>query len=146
MKWSSMSGGVSTEVKPIQYFAYGPWEFNIRKAQILAADCRKYKPTMCQPSPAWVGPGIQVDHDHVGRTDPSRPLIFATIVKDGQAGPLLIDGHHRVLNALNRQRTVRAITLSLADTLKVLKAPDHFIQGMVRDGRLLGLLPTDELH
>lgn len=145
MKWPSMSREMAAEGKPVQYFIYGPWEFNIRKAQILAADCRKYKPEIHQPSPDWVGPNIDVDHDHAPHTDLSRPLIFATVVKDGQAWPLLIDGHHRALNALNRQRTVRTITLSLADTLRILNAPEHFIQEIRFVGRRLGILPNESM-
>jgi hypothetical protein len=139
-----MSREMTSRPNAVQYFAYGSWEFNIQRAAILAMDCRKYKPKMCQPMPDWVGPGIDIDEEHIGRTDLSKPLIFATVVKDGQAWPLLIDGHHRALNALNRQRTMRTITLDLADTLKILKAPEHFLQEMRFEGRRLGLLPTEK--
>jgi hypothetical protein len=141
MNPSKMVYGMPVRPEATQYFVYGPWEFNIQKAAILAMDCRRYKPVVCQPSPDWVGPNIDIDLDHVGGTDLHKPLIFATVVKDGKAWPLLIDGHHRAVNALNRQRTVRTITLSLADTLRILKAPDHLLQEMQFEGRRLGLLP-----
>jgi hypothetical protein len=128
-----------------QYFTYGPWEFNIRKAEILAA-ARKYRAESCRPSPEWVGPFIDIDHKHVEHGNLSKPLIFATVIRDGQAFPLLIDGHHRALKALNGQKMVRTITLDLADSLKVLKAPEHFMQEMIHDGRMLGLLPSDQPH
>jgi hypothetical protein len=129
------AGGQAT-----QFFSYGPWEFNIHKAGMLALNSRKYRVQVCQPSPEWVGPLIDIEHEQVERADLSKPLIFATVIKDGQAFPLLIDGHHRTLKALDRQKPVRAVTLDLADSLKVLKAPEHFIQDMIRNGRMLGLL------
>ena len=143
MKWSRMSREMPAKPNAVQYFVFGPWEFNIQKAAILAMDCRKYKPMTCQPSPEWVGPNIDIDQEHVGHTDLRKPLIFATVVKDGQAWPLLIDGHHRAVNALHRQRTVPTITLNLADTLRILKAPDHFIQEMRFEGQRMGLLPNE---
>src|SRR6266481_6099201 len=143
MKWSRMGREMRTGGKAAQYFSYGPWEFNIHKAGLLASDSRKYQPQVCRPSPEWVGPFIDIDQAHVEHGDLSKPLIFATVVKDGQAFPLLIDGHHRTLKALNQQKTVRTITLDLADSLKVLKAPEHFVQEMIRDGRTLGLLPAE---
>jgi hypothetical protein len=138
-----MSYEVKTRPDAMQYFVYGPWEFNIQKAALLAFDCRRYKPMTCQPLPEWVSPNIDVDHEHVGGTDLHRPLIFATVIRDGQARPLLIDGHHRAVNALNRQRTVRTITLTLADTLRILKAPDQFIQEMRFEGQRMGLLTNE---
>ncbi len=143
MKQMRMSPEMITRPDAVQYFAYGPWEFNIQRATILAMDCRRYKPVVCQPSPEWIGPNIDIDHDHVESTDLHRPLIFATVIRDGQAWPLLIDGHHRAVNALNRQRTVRTITLTLADTLRILNAPDHFIEEMRIEGRRMGLLPAE---
>jgi hypothetical protein len=138
-----MGREMRTGGKAAQYFSYGPWEFNIHKAGLLASDSRKYRPQVRQPSPEWVGPFIDIDQAHVERGDLSKPLIFATVVKDGQAFPLLIDGHHRAVKAMNQQKTVRIITLDLADSLKVLKAPAQFVQEMIRDGRMLGLLPAE---
>jgi hypothetical protein len=86
---------------------------------------------------------MDIDQEHVKQTDLRKPLIFATVVQDGQAWPLLIDGHHRAVNALHRQRTVPTITLNLADTLRILKAPDHFIQEMRFEGQRMGLLPNE---
>jgi hypothetical protein len=146
MRWSKMGREMPAGGKGIQYFTFGPWEFNVHKAAILASNHRKYKVKVCQPSREWIGPFISIDHEQVGRSHLSKPLIFATVIQDGQAQPLLIDGHHRALKALDRQQTVRTITLDLADTLRILKAPEHYLQEMRQDGQRLGLLPSAEAH
>jgi hypothetical protein len=126
--------------QPIQYFTFGPWEFDINKAMLLAGNTQKYQVESRRPSPDWVGPNIDIDATHIDRADPSQPVIFATVIQDGDPWPLLIDGHHRVFKALRLHATVRTITLDLADTLKILKAPGHTIEQMKRDGQELGLL------
>ena len=124
----------------VQYFSFGPWEFNINLAARLAGNTEKYQPESRRPSPEWVGPNIEIDEAHIERSDPYQPIIFATVIQDGDPWPLLIDGHHRVLKALRQHNPVRTITLDLADSLKILKAPPHAIEQMKRDGRELGLL------
>jgi hypothetical protein len=126
--------------QPVQYFTFGPWEFNIDHAMILARNAEKYQPLSRRPSPDWVGPNIDIDESHVERASLDQPVIFATVIQNGEPWPLLIDGHHRVLRALRQHVPIQTITLDLADTLRILKAPGHTIEQMRRDGQELGLL------
>jgi hypothetical protein len=135
-----MPAGRPTDHGPTQYFTFGPWEFNIDQAMILAGNAEKYQPESRRPSPEWVGPNIDIDEAHVERSDPGRPVIFATVIQDGDPWPLLIDGHHRVLKALGQHAPVQSLTLDLADTLKILNAPARTLEQMKRDGQELGLL------
>ena len=125
----------------VQYFTYGPLEFNVSRAMMLAADRRKYRPETCRPSPDWVGPHIDIDEEHVGRSAPNQPVIFATLALPGHPPRLLIDGNHRMRHALEQQKTVQAVVLDLADTLRVVTGPAHLIEQMKQTGRTLGLLP-----
>src|SRR5690242_12591985 len=98
---------------PVQYFTYGPLEFNVSRALVLAADRRKYRPEACRPSPDWIGPGIALDDEYVDHCPPSQPVVFATLVLPGHPRQLLIDGNHRVAHALKHGKTVRAVVLDL---------------------------------
>jgi hypothetical protein len=126
--------------RPVQVFTCGPFEFRIDKALKLAADGAKYRPERRWPSPEWVGPFIDIDEDYIEQADLAKPILFATLVEDGRPWRLLIDGNHRVLKALRHGAAVEAITLDLADTLKVVRGPAHAVEGMRRDGERLGLL------
>jgi hypothetical protein len=48
-------------------------------------------------------------------------VLFATLVTDGRAWQLLIDGDQRVPKALRHGFAVEAIALDLANTLKVIR-------------------------
>jgi hypothetical protein len=124
----------------VQYFTYGPLEFNVSRAMMLAADRRKYRPETCRPSPDWVGPHIDIDERHVGRCAPAQPVIFATLTLPGHPRQLLIDGNHRVVYALEHGQTVQAVVLDLTDTLRVVTGPGHMLEQMKQAGRTLGLL------
>jgi hypothetical protein len=126
----------------IQFFAFGPWEFNVTRAQILARNMCKYRVEQCRPAPDWVGPNIELNEGHVERCDPHRPVLFATVIHEGRPWRLLIDGNHRVARALRRQEEVSRIVLDLEDTLKVLRGPDDTVPQMRNQGQQLGLLPT----
>ena len=126
--------------RPVQYFDYGPLQFNINRATLLAANRAKYRPETRQPTPDWIGPGIEIDAAHVGHCDPRRPVLFATFALPGHPRELLIDGNHRVLKALRHRLEVWAIHLDLADTLKVMQGPAREIEQMRLDGNRLGLL------
>jgi hypothetical protein len=130
----------------VQFFDYGPWRFNINKALALCANRHKYQPEMRRPMPDWIGPFIDIDFHHVGDTDPSQPVIFATVVRNEQPLRLLIDGNHRVAHALREQLPVPVVTLDLEDTLKVLSAPGPMLAEMKRAGVALGLLPHETLR
>jgi hypothetical protein len=123
---------------PVQYFSYGPWEFNVDRGLRLAGNTRKYQPVARWPSPEWIGPGIDIDPASVEAGDLNEPVIFATVVRHGRAFPLLIDGNHRVVKALRYQVPVLVITLDLEDSLKLL--PARYAEPMRREGQGLGLL------
>lgn len=124
----------------VQLFDYGPWRFNINTAMRLAADRSKYRPELRRPTPDWVGPNIDVDSGYAEHADSRQPVLFATVIHNGQPFRLLIDGNHRVTHALREQTEVLAITLDLEDSLKVLTAPPVYLEQMKRDGARLGLL------
>jgi hypothetical protein len=124
----------------VQYFTYGPLEFNVSRALVLAADRRKYRPETCRPSPDWIGPGIAIDDEYVDRCPLNQPVVFATLVLPGHPRQLLIDGNHRVAQALRNQKLVKAVVLDLEDTLKVMAGPDYLIEEIRQAGLRLGLL------
>jgi hypothetical protein len=127
----------------IQVFSYGPLDFNVNRALLLAADRRKYRPERRRPEPHWVGPFIEIDPAHVERCDPSRPILFVTLAIPGRPRELLIDGNHRAAHALKYGKEVRAIVLDLEDTLRVVSGPADLIRTMKEEGRRLGLLPPE---
>jgi hypothetical protein len=124
----------------VQYFRYGPLEFNVNRAAILAANRKKYHPQLRRPDPEWIGPGIDIDPRHVGRADGTRPVIFVTFPLPGHPPALLIDGNHRVARALNQGKDVRAVVLDLEDTLRIVSGPEHVIGQLREEGRRLGLI------
>ncbi len=128
---------------PVQFFDYGPLQFNINRAALLAANRTKYRPEMRQPSPEWIGPHIEVDEAYAERCGSGKPVIFATFPLPGHPRELLIDGNHRVVHALRHHKAVRAIVLDLEDTLRVLTGPDDLIRQIRQEGERAGLLkPT----
>jgi hypothetical protein len=128
--------------RPVQVFTCGPFEFNVTKAQVIAANAGKYRLELRCPNPEWVGPFIDIDEDYVERADLSKPLLFATLLTDGRPWRLLIDGNHRVLKAVRRGVQVQAVCLDLEDTLKIIRGPTHTVERMRSDGIRLGLLPS----
>jgi hypothetical protein len=126
--------------KPVQIFTWGPFDFHVGRALALAENAAKYQPRRCWPNPAWVGPDIDIDEEHIEQSDPSRPVLFATVILQGRPVQLLIDGNHRVLKALRHRLEVLTIHLDLADTLKVMQGPAREIEQMRLDGNRLGLL------
>jgi len=124
----------------VQFFTCGPLRFNINKALALAANRSKYQPEMRRPTPQWIGPFIDIDPGYVEHSDVSKPVIFATIIQQGQPWPLLIDGNHRAVQAMRHAREVPIVTLDLEDTLKVLSAPGDMVQRMRQEGTRLGLI------
>jgi len=126
----------------VQYFTYGPLEFNVNRALVLAANRRKYQPEIRRPAGDMVGPHIEVDEHYVDKSDLSKPVLFVTLVMDGQPWQLLIDGNHRVLKALRHQTTIKAVVLDLEDTFTIMRGPEAMIQQMRWHGQRLGLLPS----
>src|SRR5579884_3544661 len=128
-----------------QYFTYGPLEFNITRAHLLAANRRKYQPHWRQPSMDMVGPDTDIDPAQVERAEIGKPVLFATLALEGHPPELLIDGNHRVLKALRQGKRVRAILLDLEDTLRVVRGPEHFLQEMRENGRRRGMLAPGQV-
>ncbi len=124
----------------VQFFEYGPFRFNINKAMSLAADRLKYPLMLRRPTPDWIGPGIEMDSRQVDAADLTQPVIFASLVQNGQPWPLLIDGNHRVAKALRQQASIPVVSLDLGDTLKVMAGPIAMIQQMKMEGIRLGLI------
>ncbi|HWG47757.1 MAG TPA: hypothetical protein VN688_33650 [Gemmataceae bacterium] len=124
----------------IQFFTCGPWRFNVNKAIALAENRSKYQPEMRRPTPQWIGPLIDIDAGYVEHSDVGQPVIFATVIQQGQSWPLLIDGNHRVVKAMRQGMDVPVVTLDLEDTLKVLTAPGDMVQRMRQEGTRLGLI------
>jgi hypothetical protein len=139
MKKSRTKSRPSGPRRPVQVFSCGPFEFDVGKALILAGR-GKYRPERRWPTPEWVGPFIEVNEAYIEQADVRKPVLFTTLVTDGRPWHLLIDGNHRVLKALRHGVSVEAITLDLADTLKVVRGSPRLIEQMRRDGARLGLL------
>ena len=70
--------------RSVQVFTCGPFEFHVNKAQALAAKGDKYAPERRWPSPEWVGPFIEIDADYIEQADLSKPVLFVTLITDGQ--------------------------------------------------------------
>jgi hypothetical protein len=128
--------------RAIQCFEYGPLQFNVNRAALLAGNKKKYQPEFRHPSPDWIGPYIDVDERYAERARSSQPVIFATLLLPGHPRNLLIDGNHRVLHALKYGQGVKAIFLDLEDTLKIVSGPRDLIQQMKDEGQRLGLAPS----
>src|SRR5438067_1876012 len=135
MKKSRRKPGRAAGRAPVQFFTYGPLEFNVNKAVGLAADAAKYPPQTHWPAREWVGPYIDIDEGHIERADLAKPVIFATFIRDGYPSRVLIDGNHRVLKALNHRLPVSAVVLDLEDTFKIMKGPGPMIEQMRRDAQ-----------
>jgi hypothetical protein len=106
-----------TDRQDEQRFYFGPWVFNINRAQVLIAE--RVRPTLYIPVAAWarvygfdhpederrsislIAPGPGFDHEYAMTTELSEPVILATIHSDetGMVAPLLIDGTHRLYRA-----------------------------------------------
>jgi hypothetical protein len=128
---------------PLQVFTYGPLEFNVNRALVLAGNRARYRPERCRPDPSWIGPFIDIDPAYVDRCDSSKPILFATLTLPGHPRELLIDGNHRAAHALKYGKDVRVIVLDLPDTLRVLAGPAELIAEIKEEGRRLSLLPQE---
>jgi hypothetical protein len=123
--------------RPVRVLACGPFEFDVDGALRLAADGTKYRAERRWPRPEWVNPFLDAESEEA---DLSRPVLFASLITDGRPWQLLIDGNSRVRKALRRGVAVAAITLDLADTLRIVRGPPQALEEMRRDGAGLGLL------
>jgi len=116
--------GVHGRGGQVQAFSYGPLEFNVNRALILAANRRKYRRSGAGP----IRTGSAVHRDRPGSCGAMRPVAadpLATLTLPGH--PRAADRRQsRAAHALKYGKDVRAIVLDLEDTLRVMtpRRPD----------------------
>ncbi|HEX5293942.1 MAG TPA: hypothetical protein VFX25_34130 [Streptosporangiaceae bacterium] len=125
--------------KPQQWFTLRPWIFDVTLAGMLLRATPR--PPVPIPAGAWarayglardpaigrhaislIGPGPDFSTDYAMTTDPDEPVILATLTGPGgePAGPLLIDGCHRLYKAAVTGRAeIPAFVLTAAETLLI---------------------------
>ena len=124
---------------PQQWFVLRPWVFDVTFAGVLLRAAPR--PPVPIPVEAWarayglarepgstrhaislIGPGPDFSPDYAMTTDPGEPVILATLTgPSGEpAGPLLIDGCHRLYKAAVTGRAeIPALVLTAAETLLI---------------------------
>jgi hypothetical protein len=125
--------------KPQQWFVLRPWVFDVTLAGVLLRAAPR--PPVPIPVDAWarayglardpaigrhaislIGPGPDFSPEYAMTTDPGEPVILATLAGPGgePAGPLLIDGCHRLYKAAVTGRAeIPALVLTAAETLLI---------------------------
>ena len=127
--------------KPHQWFTLRPWVFDVDMAVTLLRAAPR--PPRMIPVAAWaaayglvpapgtepgrhaislIGPGPDFNPDYAMTTDPGEPAILATLTSPGgePAGPLLIDGCHRLYKAAVTGRPeMPAYVLTADETLLI---------------------------
>ena len=125
--------------KPQQWFVLRPWVFDVTLAGVLLRAAPR--PPRMIPVAAWarayglardpgsgrhaislIGPGPDFSPQYAMTTNPDEPVILATLADaSGEpAGPLLIDGCHRLYKAAVTGRAeIPAFVLTAAETLLV---------------------------
>ena len=125
--------------KPQQWFTLRPWVFDVTFAGVLlraaphppvpipvAAWARAYglarEPGSGRHAVSLIGPGPDFSPGYAMTTDPGEPVILAALTgSSGEpAGPLLIDGCHRLCKAAVAGRAeIPAFVLTAAETLLI---------------------------
>jgi len=125
--------------KPQQWFVLRPWVFDVSLAGVLlratprpprmipvAAWARAYglarEPGSGRHAVSLIGPGPDFSPEYAMTTNPDEPVILATLADaSGEpAGPLLIDGCHRLYKAAVTGRAeMPAFVLTAAETLLI---------------------------
>ncbi len=125
--------------KPQQWFTLRPWVFDVTLAGVLLRAAPRL-PRMI-PVTAWarayglardpgsgrhaislISPGPDFSPQYAMTTNPDEPVILATLSGPGgePAGPLLIDGCHRLYKAaVTGQAEIPAFVLTAAETLLI---------------------------
>ena len=125
--------------KPQQWFVLRPWVFDVTLAGLLLRATPR--PPVPIPVEAWaraygldrdpdtgrhaislIGPGPDFNPDYAMTSDPDEPVILATLAgaRGEPAGPLLIDGCHRLYKAAVTGRAeMQAFVLTAAETLLI---------------------------
>jgi hypothetical protein len=125
--------------KPQQWFTLRPWVFDVTLAGALlratprppvpipVADwARAYglarEPGTGRHAISLIGPGPDFSPEYAMTTNPDEPVILATVTSPAgePAGPLLIDGCHRLYKAAVTGRAeIPAFVLTAAETLLI---------------------------
>jgi hypothetical protein len=125
--------------KPQQWFVLRPWVFDVTLAHVLLRAAPR--PAQTIPVDAWarayglardpgsgqhaislIGPGPDFSPQYAMTTDPGEPAVLATLTGPAGelAGPLLIDGCHRLYKAAATGRAdMPAFVLTAAETLLI---------------------------
>ena len=125
--------------KPQQWYVFRPWVFDVTLAGVLLRAAPR--PPVPIPVAAWarayglardpgsgrhaislVGPGPDFSPQYAMTTDPGEPAVLATLVGPAgePAGPLLIDGCHRLYKAARLSREhLPSFVLTAAETLAI---------------------------
>ena len=124
-----------TESPRMQRFQFGPWMFNVNRAQAIIAESPRE--TTQLPVAPWAqfygldnrgrvsvslfSPRSEFDRDYAMTTDLSAPVLVATLrANDGDEFPLLIDGAHRLYRAYAEGvTTLPADVLSADESLAI---------------------------
>lgn len=131
---SKRSSGESDRSR-VQRFQFGPWLFNVDRAQVLIAESPRE--TKLVPVTPWAqfygldrsdGPSFSLftshagfDRDYAMTTDLSDPVLIATLRNsEGEEFPLLIDGTHRLYRAHAEGRSgLPAYVLTAEESLTI---------------------------
>jgi hypothetical protein len=125
--------------KPQQWFTLWPWVSDVTLAGVLlratprppqmipVADWTRAYGLVREPGSGWhaislIGPGPDFRPEYAMTTDPGEPVILATLTHaSGEpAGPLLIDGCHRLYKAaVTGWAEIPAFVLTAAETLLI---------------------------
>ena len=125
--------------KPQQWYVFRPWVFDVTLAGVLlraaprppvpilvaawARACGLVRdPGSGRHAISLIGPGPDFSPQYAMTTNPGEPVILATLTSPAgePAGPLLIDGFHRLHKAaVTGQAEMPAYVLTAAETLLI---------------------------
>lgn len=101
--------GAEAHLRREQWFYFGPWIFNVRRALQIADRSRRVRPLPVERWARFYGLSegsvpifepYEINEPYALETDLSRPVLVATMKnKHGMPFPLLVDGLHRLYRA-----------------------------------------------
>jgi hypothetical protein len=130
--------GHEKDRRPNQHFHFGPWVFDIDKAQDLVSEQPWEVRSLVveawaqfyglddnhddRHSVSLIGPGPEFNRRYAMTTDLAEPVIVATLHSEetGEESPLLIDGTHRLFRAYQEGvESLPAYVLSVEESLAI---------------------------